>query len=185
MIMLASVSALTMAKPTIVMVVLVGVMWYVSKLAKNKLGVGAGSMDPSQLKVVGKRVLEPKKSLYVVEIGSRYILVGTSENGVSMIDNISAEEFDTMAQKADEKVAGTKTALARRFGLAGTITTSASTTDAAAPTADNADSDEPIEEPRFATVGESFSMLLGKARSARAAKSTTPAVGSTTDTNDN
>jgi len=167
------------------MVGLVAVTWYFSKLAKRKLGLGAGTVAPSQLKVVGKRILEPKKSLYVIEIGDRYVLVGTSENGVSLIDHITAEEFDGMSQKADAKVAINKTALARRFGIntnTNTAAASLATDTEAAPTADNADA--PIDEPRFATVGESFTMLLGKARTARAARATT-AVSTTTDTNEN
>ncbi|MBC7643998.1 MAG: FliO/MopB family protein [Thermoleophilia bacterium] len=174
-----------LATPTIVMIGLVVVTWYLSKMAKKKLGLGAGTVSPSQLKVVGKRILEPKKSLYVVEIGDRYVLVGTSENGVSLIDHITAEEFDGMSQKADAKVATTKTALARRFGIATKAsdldTDAEATNDCSATDADTTDT--PIDEPRFATVGESFSMLLGKARSARAAKATTAVTATDIDEN--
>jgi flagellar biogenesis protein FliO len=130
-------------------------MWWLARLARKRMGIGAGTVSGDGLRVVGKRPLDQKHSLYVVEIaGGRHILVGTSmDGGISKLDDISLDEYAAMtrdeARPAPLKVASTEA----RDG--------------------DDDGDEPHDastEPRFATVGESFNALLGKARDARASR---------------
>jgi flagellar biogenesis protein FliO len=124
-------------------------MWWLARLARKRMGLGAGTVSSSGLRVVGKRPLDQKHSLYVVEIaGGRHILVGTSmDGGISKVDDISPDEY---ARMVDEPAAPKPLRMA--------------TSDAT-----DADPEEPVQEQqRFATVGESFGMLLGKARDARA-----------------
>ena len=149
-VILASTSALSMLMPIGILLGMVLAMYWLSRLARKRLGVGAGTLSGSSLKVVGKRTLEPRKSLYVVEIGNRYILVGTGEQSINLIDRISAEEYEQMV--ADETASDSP-----RLRIARSST------------ALEASDDEQLaatgSEPQFATVGESFSLLLAKARS--------------------
>lgn len=130
-------------------------MWWLARLARKRMGIGAGTVSGDGLRVVGKRPLDQKHSLYVVEIaGGRHILVGTSmDGGISKLDDISAEEFQSMTRD-EPRVPSLKVASPRSSD-------------------DAQDGDEPhdaSEEPRFATVGESFNALLSKARDARSSR---------------
>jgi hypothetical protein len=133
-------------------------MWFLARLARRRMGIGAGTIAGDGLRVVGKRPLDQKHALYVVEIaGGRHILVGTSmEGGISKVDDISAEEYAEMTREED------RPARSPKLRVAG----GASTADPAQEDGEDADEDQP----RFATVGESFQMLLGKARDARSSR---------------
>lgn len=125
-------------------------MWWLARLARKRMGIGAGTVSGDGLRVVGKRPLDQKHSLYVVEIaGGRHILIGTSmDGGISKLDDISPEEFQSMTR--DEPRAPS-------LKVASTGEDSEGPHDAS-------------DEPRFATVGESFNALLSKARDARGSR---------------
>lgn len=129
-------------------------MWWLARLAKRRMGVGAGTVSSSGLRVVGKRPLDQKSALYVVEIaGGRHILLGASMDGsVTKLDDISPDEFASMT--ADEPKPTPK------LRVASAVSSDDSRDDA---TAD----DEADDAPQFASVGESFSHFLGKAKAAR------------------
>lgn len=126
------------------------IMWWLARLARKRMGIGAGTVSGDGLRVVGKRPIDQKHSLYVVEIaGGRHILIGTSmDGGISKLDDISAEEFQYMTNDG-QRAPSLKVA------------------------SNDDDSDTPhdaSDEPRFATVGESFNALLSKARDARGSR---------------
>lgn len=127
-------------------------MWFLARLAKKRMGIGSGVITPGSLRIVGKRPLDQKSSLWVIEIaGGRHILIGSSEGGVAKLDDISAEEYALMLDSDVEAAA------ARRPKLR-----------VAASDANADDDGEPTtDEQRFATVGETFTNLLGKAKEAR------------------
>lgn len=129
-------------------------MWWLARLAKKRMGVGAGTVSASGLRVVGKRPLDQKSALYVVEIaGGRHILLGSSMDGsVTKLDDISPEEFAAMT--ADEPVAA-------KLRVASAVSSDES---------GDASDDGPGEKPQFASVGESFTHFLGKAKDARATR---------------
>ena len=126
-------------------------MWFLARLARKRMGVGAGTVSQAGLRVVGKRPLDQKHSLFVVEIaGGRHILLGAGmDGGVTKLDDITPEEF---AEMTDEPVTKPKLRVAAEGRDEG------------------ADDGEAGDEPKFATVGESFQALLGKARSSRSSK---------------
>jgi flagellar biogenesis protein FliO len=136
--------------PTAILIGIIVAMWLTARYARNKLGIGAGTVMPGSLKVVGRKQLEPRKSLYVVQIADRYILVGTGEHSVNLIDRITPEEYELMS---DEPVA----AAPREVMVDSPVT-----------------HDELVahlaQEQRFATVGESFKLLLNKAKTSRSSK---------------
>lgn len=148
---------------TLILAGMCGLMWFLARLAKKRMGVGAGTVSSDGLRVVGKRPLDQKSALYVVEIaGGRHILLGSSVDGsVSKLDDISPEEFAIMtADDPKEKP---------RLRVA---------TPSAADGSDDGVADAPhAAKPGFATVGESFNHFLGKARDARASKRDRPASG--------
>lgn len=157
-------------------------MWWLARLAKRRMGVGAGTVAGSGLRVVGKRPLDQKSALYVIEIaGGRHIIIGASIDGsVSKIDDITPEEYAIMS--ADEaRGARPKLRIAGRGGAkandgvveaeAGARAIEAAIDGADADTAATPSSAEDGEAtPQFATVGESFSNLLGRAKDARSAR---------------
>ena len=129
-------------------------MWWLARLARRRMGVGAGTVSSNGLRVVGKRPLDQKSSLYVVEIaGGRHILLGSSMDGsVTKLDDISPEEFSKMVDEP-------KAPKLRVASPVSSDETEADGDDAAA-----------ADQPQFASVGESFSHFLGKAKDARAAR---------------
>ncbi|MCB0879719.1 MAG: flagellar biosynthetic protein FliO [Thermoleophilia bacterium] len=139
-------------------------MWWLARIAKRRMGVGAGVVSGDGLKVVGKRPLDQKNALYVIEIaGGRHILVGASADGggISKVDDISADEYAAMVAEP-EPSSRPKLRLAGRTAKPDVSSTGA--------TEQTGDDDQAADEQRFATVGESFNALLGKARDARAAR---------------
>ena len=44
--------------------------------------------------VLGRYTLEPKKSLYLVNVGKRYLVIGTAEHGINLITEVSREEAE-------------------------------------------------------------------------------------------
>jgi flagellar biogenesis protein FliO len=141
-------------------------MWWLARLAKKRMGIGAGTVSSEGLRVVGKRPLDQKSSLFVVEIaGGRHILLGSGVDGtVTKLDDISPAEFESMT--ADPKpIARPKLRVASKDSAAN-LPSPIDTGDAN----DASDADAEADAPRFATVGESFSLLLGKARDKRASR---------------
>ena len=147
---------------TLVLCGMCGLMWYLARLARKRMGVGAGTVSSNGLRVVGKRPLDQKSALYIVEIaGGRHILLGSSMDGsVTKLDDISPEEFAAMVDEP-------KAAKAPKLRVASPVQREG---DDAGEDAD-ADGDEAeAAQPQFATVGESFSHFLAKAKDARAAR---------------
>ena len=132
-------------------------MWWLARLAKKRMGIGAGTVSTGALRVVGKRPLDPKSSLFIVEIaGGRHILLGSGADGtVTKIDDITPEEYATMV--ADEGPAKP------RLRVASAVRTS----DEDGDDAEEVDADA---QQKFASVGESFGHFLGKAREAHSAR---------------
>jgi flagellar biogenesis protein FliO len=147
---------------TLVLGAMCGAMWYLARVARRRMGIGAGTVSSDGLRVVGKRPLDQKNSLYVIEIaGGRHILVGASvEGGISKVDDISRDEFEAMTAD-DEDVARRP-----RLRIAGGGPAAGAQPEGADPS----DGSESAPEQRFASVGESFQMLLGKARDARTSR---------------
>ena len=79
-----------------IMLGLVLVTWAGAMYLRRKLGVGVGTLPPSSLPVVGRRNLDRNRALYVVRIADRYVLLGGSEQSVSLVDHITPEEFAAM-----------------------------------------------------------------------------------------
>jgi len=44
--------------------------------------------------VLGRYVLEPKRSLYLVNVGKRYLVIGVADSGINLVTEISKEEAE-------------------------------------------------------------------------------------------
>lgn len=157
------------AYATLVLAGMCVLMWWLARVARKRMGVGAGTVSTDALRVVGKRPLDQKNALYVIEIaGGRHILVGASaDGGVSKIDDITADEYAVMV--ADEPVAPRSRPRLRVAGATEAGSTVA-TPDSSGDEAGGTDPHAVEDDQRFATVGESFGLLLGRARDARSAR---------------
>ncbi|MCW2973233.1 MAG: hypothetical protein JWN72_1506 [Thermoleophilia bacterium] len=188
---------------TMILAVMVIVMYFLARIAKKRMGIGAGTIKGDALRIVGKKPLDQKSNLFVIEIaGGRHILLAASAEGhVTKLDDISVDEYAAMVDgEAVEAAAklrpklklampvlrpGTQAAAAAAVEPDSAVT-AASVADVGDVSdvdpdaivaaslvqaqADDADLAAEAEEQRFATVGESFQLLLGKAKEARAAR---------------
>ncbi|MCW2927909.1 MAG: hypothetical protein JWM86_1877 [Thermoleophilia bacterium] len=135
-------------------------MWWLARLARKRMGVGAGTVTGSGLRVVGKRPLDQRHSLFVVEIaGGRHILVGAGVDGpVTKLDDISPEEFAAMTDEPKP----VRTPL--------TVAGAPNDGDAGEPHGPHLEPESADVEQRFASVGESFSHFYSKAKDARSSR---------------
>lgn len=71
------------------------------------------------LDVVARVPLEPRRSLYVVDVAGKTLLVGTSEMGLSVLSELDANEVRSRVAARPTFGDLVKTAWAKRRGLAG------------------------------------------------------------------
>lgn len=62
------------------------------KYAVPHLGVMKRFQQGRYFTVLGRYVLEPRKALYLVNVGKRYLVIGTADHAISLITEISEEE---------------------------------------------------------------------------------------------
>jgi len=62
------------------------------KYVLPRLGVTRGGQRGRFFKVHGRYQLEARKSLYVVEVGGRYLVIGCADHGIKLITELSPEE---------------------------------------------------------------------------------------------
>ncbi len=67
-----------------------GLAWVIFRVVLPRLQVGnsAGNM----IRVVERVGLDAKRSLFVVEVAGKYLLVGSSENGVQLVSELDNQE---------------------------------------------------------------------------------------------
>ena len=72
------------------------------KYAVPHIGVMKRFQQGRYFTVLGRYLLEPRKSLYLVNVGKRYLVIGVSDHAISLVSEISEEE----ARKGRETEAG-------------------------------------------------------------------------------
>ena len=68
------------------------------KYAVPHIGVMKRFQQGRYFTVLGRYLLEPRKSLYLVNIGKRYLVIGVADHGISLVTEISEEEAKTGGQ---------------------------------------------------------------------------------------
>jgi len=99
----------TVGSLVIIFVLIFIVVYYFKKFYLGKKGsnLNSGSMD-----IVGTLYLAPKKTISLVKIGKRVVVLGLTENNISYLSEISLEEFEEMRQ---DESADTQGLFAQQF----------------------------------------------------------------------
>lgn len=69
----------------------------------------------SMIRVVDRVGLDARKSLFVIEVGGRWLLVAASESGVQLLSELDADELQSRAEEAGAARAASRESLADRF----------------------------------------------------------------------
>lgn len=69
--------------------VIAGLLWFIARTSNKRFGGAARSM----VRVVARQPLARSASLAVVEVGDRVLVVGVSENGVSLLTEMDPSEL--------------------------------------------------------------------------------------------
>jgi flagellar protein FliO/FliZ len=69
--------------------VVLGLLWFIARTSSRRFGGSARSM----VRVVARQSLARSASLAVVEVGDRVLVVGVSENGVSLLTEMDPSEL--------------------------------------------------------------------------------------------
>jgi flagellar protein FliO/FliZ len=64
----------------------------VLKYAVPRLGLMQRFQKGNYFNVIGRYVLEPRKTLYLVEVCGRYFVLGSADNGINSIVELSEKE---------------------------------------------------------------------------------------------
>lgn len=105
--MLATLSQVSTAPPTgesavdftwlfIRMLIVLGIVTVAAililKYAVPRIGIIKRFQRGRHFEVLGRHVLEPGKSLYLVKTGTRYLVIGAAESGISLITELKEED---------------------------------------------------------------------------------------------
>lgn len=133
-----------LATSIVVLVVVCVAGFFVVRLAGRFLGPGR-ARGAHLMDVVARIPLEPRRSLYVVEVAGKTLLVGTSEMGLSVLSELDAAEVRARSVPRPTFADLVRGAWARRRGLDEPAPEPVTPRASAAPTARAADS--PPDEP--------------------------------------
>ena len=95
-------SFLQMIAALALVVGLILVTWHFS--GKLMRGLPAGQhLVPKHIRLVETRYLGPKRALLLVEVGGEYLLLSSSENGLTLIKQINMlEEIEVIEEKLEQ-----------------------------------------------------------------------------------
>jgi flagellar biosynthetic protein FliO len=96
----------------LVLVVVCALLLVVARYAGRWIGGRRG--EDGLIKVRARVSLEPRRALYVIEVGGRTMLVGSSEGGIQMLAEVEASELPAPAVASGGFAALVAQALARR-----------------------------------------------------------------------
>lgn len=97
-----SLSFLWMLVQTVFALLLVcGLAYLIFRVILPRLAVNYGSNN--MVRVVDRIGLDARKSLYVIEVAGKWMLVASSENGVQLISELNAEEARLAEQEIVNK----------------------------------------------------------------------------------
>ena len=68
------------------------------KYAVTHIGMFKRFQRGKYFRVLGRYVLEPRKSLYLVQVGGRYLVIGVADHGINLITEISEEQAEKGAR---------------------------------------------------------------------------------------
>lgn len=86
-----------------VLALMLGLMYVVKRFV---LPGSASVRMPVQVEVLGKRSLQPKKSVVVVRVAGKVLVLGLSEHGVQTLSELTSEELQASMPAPPEVPAG-------------------------------------------------------------------------------
>ena len=97
------------------MILIVGLIYLSMYLIKkvNARAAGGGFIGDT-IKIIGRTFISPKQALYLVKIGQRFVVLGATENAISMINELTdqeAKDFENRETKAAFGSSGSKFAV--------------------------------------------------------------------------
>ena len=84
----------------ITLVLLVATVWILKRVMDTRRlpGMSAGSIEPIEI-----RYLAPRRSIALVRVGSRVLIVGITENGMSNLGELTSEEIAALDTGAKDQ----------------------------------------------------------------------------------
>lgn len=64
------------------------------KYAAPRMGLMKRFQQGGHFEMLGRYVLEPRKALYLVKVGKRYLVIGASDHAINLVTEISEEEAE-------------------------------------------------------------------------------------------
>jgi flagellar protein FliO/FliZ len=81
---------------------LILVTWYYSGKLMRRLPIGQ-HLAPKHIRMVETRYLGPKKALLLIEVGGEYLLLSSSDSGLTLIKQINMlEEIEVIEEKSEQ-----------------------------------------------------------------------------------
>jgi flagellar protein FliO/FliZ len=81
---------------------LILVTWYYSGKLMRRLPIGQ-HLAPKHIRLVETRYLGPKKALLLIEVGGEYLLLSSSDNGLTLIKQINLlEDIEVIEEKSEQ-----------------------------------------------------------------------------------
>jgi flagellar protein FliO/FliZ len=81
---------------------LILVTWHFSGKLMRRLPIGQ-HLAPKHIRLVETRYLGPKKALLLIEVGGEYLLLSSSDNGLTLIKQINMlEEIEVIEEKSEQ-----------------------------------------------------------------------------------
>ncbi|MBT3182534.1 MAG: flagellar biosynthetic protein FliO [Deltaproteobacteria bacterium] len=79
------------------------------KYAVPRIGLSKRFQKGSYFSILGRYQLEPRRSLYLVEVGGRYFVIGSADHGINLISELSmAEALKGSSQGIGDDMGGMK-----------------------------------------------------------------------------
>jgi flagellar protein FliO/FliZ len=95
-------SLLQMIAALALVVGLILVTWYFSGKLMRKLPIGQ-HLASKHIRLVETRYLGPKRALLLIEVGGEYLLLSSSDNGLTLIKQINMlEEIEVIEEKSEQ-----------------------------------------------------------------------------------
>jgi flagellar protein FliO/FliZ len=89
------------------LLIVLGIIFALYAIARKKLSFFPAGNDDNLIKITATRHLQPKKSLYLVEVKNKEVLIGVSNDTISLLTEIthpSPEHFAEILEDAKEQL---------------------------------------------------------------------------------
>ena len=91
----------------LVLAFIIAVVYLSLRLLRRFMGKGILKGSGKEIVVLARTYLEPKRTLCIVQVGQRFFLVGTSEQGMVLLAELAAEDVGTVGTAGTVGTVGT------------------------------------------------------------------------------